>query len=594
MKNKLLVKGSLIRQIAVLFLISTLLIGLLTFVTQRFRAEASVKSQTEGFAKAISEEVVLAIRQYPAYDWLLSYWHNNAETMDIEYDSDYSEGTATEEKYRLLNDRYPNIPLQYATKQDIESMSPEDQKLYAEVTYSWLINRIDQIKETYNISFLFCVISDEAYSGQFFLLSAATSDEVRGTDYEEIYPIGIRVTVSESQQEAMKMAHQDSSHLADAGNYLDYYTFLGSVDGYPAFIGMTYDLSSINSSIVWQTARGTALAILMQIILATLCLLLIYWFVIKPLKKVLKNIQLYKWTKDSQAVKNNLSDVDPHNEIGQLSKDFVGLSEEMDDYLEKIEHITAEKERIGTELELATRIQMDMLPNIYPAFPNRPEFDIYAFMEPAKEVGGDFYDYFLIDEDHLGLVMADVSGKGIPAALFMMVSKIILQNNAMMGKSPAQVLHDANVTICSNNREEMFVTAWLGILEISSGKLTASNAGHEYPVVKNPDEGFELLKDPHGLVIGAMDGISYQEYEIQLKSGSKLFLYTDGVPEATNDQKEMFGTDRMVLALNRNSSAASIDLVKNVRADVLEFENNAEQFDDLTMLCLEYKGKSTN
>ena len=590
MKYLIHIKGTLIRQIAILFLASTFLIGLLTFVTQRISADSSVKSQTETFAKATSDEVVLAVKEYPAYEWFLSYWHNNAENLEIEYDSEYHGGTETKDKYKLLNDRYPNIPLQYAEVQDIESMSPEDQKLYAEVVYAWLINRIDQIKQTYNISFLFCVLADETYSGQFFLFSAATPDEVRGTSYEEVYPIGIRKTVEESQQEAMKAAHVESRYLASAGNYLDYYTYLCDVDGYPAFIGMTYDLSSVQANIRARTLRGTGLAMAYQIILALVSMLLIFWVVIKPLKKVLENIQQYKWTKDSSAVKQALSDVDPHNEIGQLSKDFVGLAEEMDDYLNEIEHITAEKERIGAELGLATRIQMDMLPNIYPAFPNRPEFDIYGSMEPAKEVGGDFYDFFLIDEDHLCMVMADVSGKGIPAALFMMAAKIILNNYAMIEKAPAKILEDANNAICSNNREEMFVTVWLGILEISTGKLTAANAGHEYPIVMDPDKKFTVLKDQHGLVIGAMDGVSYQEYEMQLAPGSKLFLYTDGVPEATNTDKNMFGIDRLLDSLNKDSANAPEEILKNVRQAVSDFTKGADQFDDLTMLCVEYKG----
>ncbi|MBP5662370.1 MAG: PP2C family protein-serine/threonine phosphatase [Clostridia bacterium] len=245
--------------------------------------------------------------------------------------------------------------------------------------------------------------------------------------------------------------------------------------------------------------------------------------------------------------------------------------------------------RIESELDLATRIQADMLPNIYPAFPDRPEFDIYATMDPAKEVGGDFYDFFLVDDDHLCMVIADVSGKGVPAALFMMASKIILANNAMMGKSPAQILTDTNAAICSNNREEMFVTVWLGILEISTGRLTAANAGHEYPVLKNPDGAFELIKDKHGFVIGGMDGARYKEYELMLKPGSKLFFYTDGVPEATDAQGQMFGTDSMIAALNLDNTAEPEQILKHVRAAVDDFVKDAEQFDDLTMLCMEYK-----
>ncbi len=251
-----------------------------------------------------------------------------------------------------------------------------------------------------------------------------------------------------------------------------------------------------------------------------------------------------------------------------------------------------ESSRLDAELNMASRIQEGMLPSIFPPFPDRDEFDLYASMDPAKEVGGDFYDFFLVDDDHLCMVMADVSGKGVPAALFMMASKIILANNAMMGKSPAQILTDTNAAICSGNKEEMFVTVWLGILEISTGKLTAANAGHEYPAVQRPDGAFELLKDKHGFVIGGMDGIRYKEYEVQLAPGSKLFLYTDGVPEATNAQGELFGADRMVAALNRDGTGEPKDILTKVRESVDAFVKDAEQFDDLTMLCMTYKGRS--
>ena len=249
-----------------------------------------------------------------------------------------------------------------------------------------------------------------------------------------------------------------------------------------------------------------------------------------------------------------------------------------------------ERERIENELTMANKIQSSMLPHLFPPFPDRKEFDLYASMDPAKEVGGDFYDFFLVDDDHLCLVMADVSGKGVPAALFMMVSKVILQSYGNMGQSAAEILTKTNEAICSNNQAEMFVTVWLGILEISTGKLTAANAGHEYPVLRKPGGGFELVKDKHGLVIGGMEGVRYREYELQMEPGSKLFLYTDGVPEATDADNNMFGADRMVAALNTDPEAAPEQILKNVRAAVDAFVKDAEQFDDLTMLCLEYHG----
>ena len=279
------------------------------------------------------------------------------------------------------------------------------------------------------------------------------------------------------------------------------------------------------------------------------------------------------------------------DEIQVLAESFATLSARTLEYVDQVRRVTAEKERIGAELSLATDIQASMLPHIFPAFPTRSEFDIYASMDPAKEVGGDFYDYFLIDDDHLCMLIADVSGKGVPAALFMMASKIILQSVAMLGYSPAEILRRTNETICSNNEAEMFVTVWIGILDLNTGKLTASNAGHEFPALMPSGGAFELFKDKHGFVIGGMEGVRYKEYEIQLTPGSKLFVYTDGVAEATNAENELFGTERMINALNRDTAATPEQIMHNVRSAVNEFVKEAEQFDDLTMVCLEYKGK---
>ena len=274
------------------------------------------------------------------------------------------------------------------------------------------------------------------------------------------------------------------------------------------------------------------------------------------------------------------------DEIEVLARSFDELSRKTEQYIIDITRITKEKERIGTELELARKIQADMLPNTYPPFPERNEFDIYATMTPAKEVGGDFYDYFLIDDDHLGIVMADVSGKGVPAALFMMMSRILLNNYAMQGGSPAKVLEQTNTAICMKNEEEMFVTVWFGVLEISTGKITAANAGHEYPVLRRAGGDYELFKDKHGFVVGGMNGMKYKEYEMQLEKGSTLFLYTDGLPEATNASNEMFGTDRLVSALNSNKHLGPRQLLPEIQNCADTFVGEADQFDDLTMLAI--------
>lgn len=312
--------------------------------------------------------------------------------------------------------------------------------------------------------------------------------------------------------------------------------------------------------------------------------------ILNPLTKISAEASRFASDGKMLTAKALKEDIARNDEIGTLAESIDRMEKSIVDYVKKLTTATAEKERISTELNLATRIQSDMLPNIFPCFPDRKEFDIYASMDPAKEVGGDFYDFFLVDDNHLCLVVADVSGKGIPAALFMMASKITIANNAMMGKSPAQILMDSNKSIYNSNREEMFVTVWIGILEVSTGRLVASNAGHEYPVIKGPKGKFEIYKDKHGVVVGGLDTAKYTDYEITLKPGSKLFLYSDGVPEATNAAGEFFGSERMINALNSEPNADPQHILINVRKAVDAFEKGADQFDDITMMCVEYRG----
>lgn len=279
-----------------------------------------------------------------------------------------------------------------------------------------------------------------------------------------------------------------------------------------------------------------------------------------------------------------------NDEIGDLAGAIDKMEDQIHEYVDDLTKITAEKERINTELNLANKIQESMLPNSFPPFPERKEFDIYALMHPAKEVGGDFYDFFMIDDDHLCMMIADVSGKGIPAALFMMAAKIIVGNNARMELSPSEILENANKMICDNNQQDMFVTVWVGVLEISTGKLITSNAGHEYPVFCDAGGDFILIKDPHGFVVGGMPDLKYKDFEIDMKPGSKLFIYTDGVPEASNKNMEMFGIDNMIKSLNDRKNDSPMDIIMGLRADMAVYTADGEQFDDLTMLCIEYNG----
>ena len=333
--------------------------------------------------------------------------------------------------------------------------------------------------------------------------------------------------------------------------------------------------------------RQTVGAMLLILVLGIIISQLLASRIVKPIEAMTEDIIEGAKSGKMFEMKNLYKTGD---EIEVLANSFDNLSKKTKKYISDITAITAEKERISTELSLATQIQAAMLPHIFPPFPDRHEFEIYATMEPAREVGGDFYDFFLIDDGHLCLVMADVSGKGIPAALFMMISKTILQSCAMLGVSAGEILTKTNEALCSNNQAEMFVTVWLGILDIATGEMICANAGHEYPVLKRKDGKFELIKDKHGFAVGGMEETKYREYTLQLQKGDKLFLYTDGVPEAANPETEMFTTDRMLAALNAQPDEKPETLISVVRKAVRDFVQDAEQFDDLTMMCIEYKG----
>ena len=276
-----------------------------------------------------------------------------------------------------------------------------------------------------------------------------------------------------------------------------------------------------------------------------------------------------------------------HSEMGTLARSSARMVHDLQNYMIYLRQATADRERINTELNVATRIQASMLPH---DFPDREEYSLYATMNPAKEVGGDFYDFFHVDDDHLALVIADVSGKGIPAAMFMVTSKNLLKSCAQTGASPKEILEKVNQQLCENNEAEMFVTVWLGILELSTGKMVCANAGHEFPAICRAGGEFELLKDRHGFVLAGMEFTKYRQYEEILHPGDRLYIYTDGVPEATDADDELYGTDRMLRALNRNPEAEPEELLRTVRRNVDVFVGEAPQFDDMTMLGLVYHG----
>ena len=463
--------------------------------------------------------------------------------------------------------------------------------------YERSVSGIDILCNKMDVTFIYVIIPDKDYKHITFVVSTVNED----SEYER-FERGHRQETSSKEYETAYKALYDKKKTTETLLRKEEVSSTGA--HITTMLPVLDDAGKVTAILCVQRqldevfiARNQYLRRIF-LILAVLTVLVIFgqgiWLsrsLFTPILKVTKEAERFA-AENKKAETPLTEEIRRDDELGRLAASIDRMEEEVDEYTKNLEEVTAKEERASTELNIASQIQESMLPNIYPAFPDRKEFSIYAEMNTAKEVGGDFYDYFLIDEDRLALLIADVSGKGVPAALFMMASKILLDNITASGdKTPAEVLAQANEAICSNNKAEMFVTVWLGILNLKTGKLIASNAGHEYPAVRKKDGDFELYKDKHGFVVGGMSGMVYKDYELQLETGDELFLYTDGVTEATNADEKLFGTDRMIRALNEVKGAQPDVILKNVTKAIDGFVGDAVQFDDITMLALDYYGE---
>ena len=614
-------KKGLSTQINMLIVVGVLAVGILTYFLQYVYARKEVGSSVSRQAAYAVLETISAVKEYPAYEWLLTYWHENADLLDVEYDADFESGSETEEKRKLFSERHPGLQIRYLRTEEVEALPDEDQKLYAEISYSWILTRVNQTKRNLGCDFLFLAVtgvegSAHPYETQCFLMSGADPGSKRGTDYGDAFTIGVTLSVegNESAISAMKNAVETASldnadprkasveKMKGAGNYLDHYECMGLIGDQAYLAGASYNVKDLINQIYIRTLKTSLLGMFCQFLLLELVMRHLLLYVIHPLKKILLSIREYTVTRDSEAVRRNMADILSgrralairENEIGQLAEDFTDLTEHMDQYVEQITAVTSQKQRYETELNIAAHIQEQVLPKEWVALSGDCKSDVYAMMTPAREVGGDFYDFFSVGEDHLALVIGDVSDKGVPAALFMMIAKTLINNHARMGESPSVIMASVNDQLCENNEAGYFVTIWLVLINLKTGEGVSINAGHEHPAVLRSGGSYQLVRYRHALPVGIMPGVTFEEHEFHMSPGDKLFVYTDGVPEAVNKENEQFGTDRMLETLNRNRDAGPKELLECMKAEIDAFIGDVPLFDDTTMLCFQYDSDAEN
>lgn len=456
-----------------------------------------------------------------------------------------------------------------------------------DVPYLETERRLQKLADAAECRVIYVAAVDEHFSHRTYIFDVCSAK----SGYSP-YKVGYTDNIREENAEDFEKVYQGEIVTY---NHDDYSTALfpmrdSETDEIIAVIGVVKPMTELTM------ARSTYIR---QIVIFTIVLslvVIIVWIyimrrrLIDPLKKIALETQRFSENEELPEEKLQVS-INQNNELGRLAYEVDMMEEKIVNDVLEIMRITSEKNRVMAELDLARKIQNNVLPKISSGFPGRKEFTINAMMNPAKEIGGDLYDFFFIDDDHFAIVMADVSGKGIPAALFMMISKMLIKNRCMEGGEPSEILEDVNNTICVNNREDMFVTVWIGILEISTGIVTAANAGHEYPILCKAGGNFELYKDPHGFVIGGMEGMKYKTYRFRMEKDSVLFIYTDGVTEAVNSKNEQYGLDRLLQTLDKVEDRNPDNLIKSVIDDIETFIEKANQFDDTTMLSVHYYGQ---
>ena len=575
--------------IAVIFVVES---GVIAFVNQ---TEAHQNEIIEDLEELTLHLCDLIQDNGDEFIYLKKWYKEHPDQVQIPLDFRGDLDNSREAFYKYATEHYDGrIP---GGGLSFDEMDEEAMRLYGIYRFEYWFDIFMETAEKFDMSYVYFIYPEEGRTHTMnYMIDPAMLTEIAADGTEMLK---LNITAYEDPE-----IHQYMWEAWDSGEAPNSVDTLDNEFGYvytycqPLIIGdekvglvcVDVNVDRVNAIIRYSVMRQ----VLTSFAIFILAALALYTFIKKMMfDRILKldgEVSKYSDEKDPSIAGEIKENKGQNDELGALSDGFADMIVSLDEYMEDLQKVTAERERIGAELNVAASIQADMLPSIFPPFPENPMIDLYATMDPAKEVGGDFYDFFMVDDTHLALVIADVSGKGVPAALFMVIAKTLIKNQTSMGKSPAEVFENVNNQLAEGNESCLFVTVWMAIVDLETGDVVVANAGHENPAVCKKDGNFEIMKFKHSPAIATMKGIKYQESVHHLDRGDTIFVYTDGVPEATNAENKMFGEERLEKSLNKYKTLALEDLLPAIRRDVDDFVAGAPQFDDITMLAFRLQG----
>ncbi|WP_197029543.1 PP2C family protein-serine/threonine phosphatase [Butyrivibrio sp. AE3004] len=498
--------------------------------------------------------------------------------------------------YDYIAEKYPGK--NYGTNLSFDELDLEGQRLYVNYSFDYWFTIFFDAVDDFELSYVYFIYPENEQELKMNYMFDPTMETTTTADGREILKLGDVVYEDPAIHKYMWEAWntgvtQDGFDSLD-NNFGHVYTYCVPLVINGEKVGLICSEISVEyvNSEIWSNVVKQGIVTAVVLILFTVVLyMLLSKEILERIIRVEQGINEYSEKKDPALSESIIKHAGRMDEIGVLATSFGSMITELEEHMINLQKVTAEKERIDADLSIANKIQADMLPKIFPAFPDRTDIDIYATMDPAKEVGGDFYDFFLIDDTHLALVIADVSGKGVPAALFMVIAKTLIKNRLQTGEAPAEALAHVNNQLCEGNDAELFVTVWAAVIDLKTGDALEVNAGHEYPAIRRRGGSYELVKTKHSPAVATIEGLKFRQTEFHMNPGDSLYVYTDGVTEATDTQNELFGEQRVLDALNRNPDAAPRDLLPAMKKEIDDFVGEAPQFDDITMLGFVYFGE---